>query len=107
MSFPFPGNVRELENVLQASIALAPGEVITEADLRLHTDTTATPAIDATVSLEELERAHIQRVLQAVDGNRTAAARILGVDRSTLYRKMQRIASSDAIRDSEVKRSKK
>jgi DNA-binding protein Fis len=51
------------------------------------------------MSLEELEQLHIERVLQAVDGNRTTAARVLGIDRSTLYRKMQRIAPSDAKRD--------
>jgi len=107
MSFPFPGNVRELENVLQAAIALASGELITEDDLRLHTDTLAPPAIDATVSLDELERAHIERVLRSVDGNRTAAARVLGVDRSTLYRKMRRIASNGALRDYDIKHSRK
>ena len=99
MSLPFPGNVRELENVLQAAIALAPGEIITKDDLRLHTDDTDAPTTDVTMSLEELERLHIERVLKAVNGNRTAAARVLGIDRSTLYRKMQYSASSDAIRD--------
>jgi two-component system response regulator AtoC len=99
MSSSFPGNVRELENVLQAAIALASGELITEEDLQLHTETTDAPAIDTDVSLDELERMHIERVLQAVGGNRTAAARVLGVDRSTLYRKMQRIASNVAIRN--------
>jgi len=99
MSFPFPGNVRELENVLQAAIALAPGELITEDDLQFHTDGAAVPTTDVTMSLEELEQLHIERVLQAVDGNRTTAARVLGIDRSTLYRKMQRIAPSDAKRD--------
>lgn len=103
MSFGFPGNVRELENVLQAAIALAPGELITEDDLRLQTESPDTQATDVTLSLDELESLHIERVLQAVGGNRTAAARVLGIDRSTLYRKMQRIASTDAIRDSQDK----
>ena len=88
MSFSFPGNVRELENALQAAIALAPTEVITEEDLRLQAGEGAGPITDVTMSLDELERLHIERVLQAVDGNRTAAARILGIDRSTLYRKL-------------------
>jgi transcriptional regulator with PAS, ATPase and Fis domain len=99
MSFPFPGNVRELENVLQAAIALAPGEHITEDDLRLHTESEPAPTTDVTMSLDELERLHIQRVLHTVGGNRTVAAQILGIDRSTLYRKMRRIAPNDAIRD--------
>ncbi|MEE4272674.1 MAG: sigma-54-dependent Fis family transcriptional regulator [Thermoanaerobaculales bacterium] len=104
MSFPFPGNVRELENVLQSAIALAPGDIITEDDLRLQTGPVAGPTTDVTMSLDELEQLHIDRVLDAVDGNRTAAARILGIDRSTLYRKMQRNATVDAFRD-EVNKS--
>ena len=99
MSSPFPGNVRELENALQAAIALAPTDVITEADLRLQTGDSAGPATDVTLSLEEIERLHIERVLQSVNGNRTAAARVLGIDRSTLYRKMQQFAPDDAIRN--------
>ncbi len=94
ISFPFPGNVRELENVLQAAIALAPDELITEDDLRLHTATAEVPTTDVTMSLEELEHRHILRVLQAFNGNRAAAARALGIDRSTLYRKMSRIATN-------------
>jgi DNA-binding NtrC family response regulator len=46
--------------------------------------------------LSEVERRHIERVLQSVGGNRQAAARILGIDRTTLYRKLQRIATNDA-----------
>ena len=99
LNYDWPGNVRELENVLQAGIALAPDELITQEDLRLHTANTEVPTTDVTMSLEELEQRHIERVLQAVNGNRAAAARVLGIDRSTLYRKMGRIASSVAIRD--------
>jgi DNA-binding NtrC family response regulator len=46
-----------------------------------------------------VERQHIDRVLRAVGGNRQEAARILGIDRSTLYRKVQRIATNDAKND--------
>jgi DNA-binding NtrC family response regulator len=99
LTHSFPGNVRELENLLQAAIALAPGDVITEDDLRFHTDPAAAPTTDSGLSLEELERRHIERVLQAVAGNRQAAARVLGIDRSTLYRKMQRFATDDAKRN--------
>ena len=48
------------------------------------------------ISLDEVERRHIENVLRAVDGNRQEAARILGIDRTTLYRKLQRFASHDA-----------
>jgi transcriptional regulator with PAS, ATPase and Fis domain len=99
MNHGFPGNVRELENIVQAAVALAPGEVITTQDLRLE-ETAGEPAgADSLLPLREVESRHIERVLQAVDGNRQEAARILGIDRSTLYRKMQRFASDDAHRN--------
>jgi transcriptional regulator with PAS, ATPase and Fis domain len=96
MIHPFPGNVRELENAIQAAIALAPGETITIDDLRLDIEgghETRTPGL---LSLNEVERRHIESVLQAVDGNRQEAAHILGIDRTTLYRKLQRFATHDA-----------
>jgi two-component system NtrC family response regulator/two-component system response regulator HydG len=97
ITHPFPGNVRELENIIQASIALAPGEEIDADDLQLHDDPSEsieTAARD--LSLREVEQRHIQRVLRSVGGNRQEAARILEIDRSTLYRKMQRFATNDA-----------
>ncbi len=96
MSHPFPGNVRELENVIQAAVALAPGDEITEEDLGLGGAPEAELGPGQLVSLADIEAHHIARVLRAVDGNRQAAARILGIDRSTLYRKLARIATDDA-----------
>ncbi len=98
MKWSFPGNVRELENVIQAAVALAPGNVITEEDLRVAGTTPSTSDAGPLVSLDELERNHITRVLEGVAGNRQAAARILGIDRSTLYRKMRRFATDGAER---------
>ncbi len=95
MGYSWPGNVRELENVVQAAVALAPSEVIAEDDIDLS-QSTAHPAQSELLTLDELERRHIVNVLKAVGGNRQAAASILGIDRSTLYRKMKRAASSDA-----------
>jgi Nif-specific regulatory protein len=96
MSHRFTGNVRELENAIQAAVALAPSETITEQDLRLEIDDGVQPTKGELVSLNEMERRHIESVLEAVEGNRQAAARILGIDRTTLYRKLQRFASYDA-----------
>ena len=96
MSHPFPGNVRELENAIQAAIALAPEETITVDDLRLETETKPEPTSGGLVSLSELERRHIENVLQAVGGNRQEAARILGIDRTTLYRKLRQFTTYDA-----------
>jgi transcriptional regulator with PAS, ATPase and Fis domain len=96
MSHPFPGNVRELENAIQAAIALAPEETITIDDLRLEVETGDLPKDAGPLTLGEVERRHIESVLQAVEGNRQEAARILGIDRTTLYRKLQRFATHDA-----------
>ena len=96
MTHPFPGNVRELENAIQAAIALAPEETITVEDLRLEVESSQDPSSGGLISLGEVERRHIENVLRAVDGNRQEAARILGIDRTTLYRKLQRFASYDA-----------
>ena len=99
MSYPFPGNVRELENIVQAAVALAPGETITAEDLRLETAGDHAPGSRVLVPLREVEQRHIERVLRAVGGNRQEAARILGIDRSTLYRRMQHFATVDARRN--------
>ncbi len=96
MIHPFPGNVRELENAIQAAIALVTGSTISVDDLRLEADGPRRPASAAQLSLSEVERRHIENVLEAVEGNRQEAARILGIDRTTLYRKLQRFASNDA-----------
>jgi transcriptional regulator with PAS, ATPase and Fis domain len=96
MSHPFPGNVRELENAMQAAIALAPETTISMNDLRLETEAHPRSPSGALLSLSEVERRHIESVLDAVEGNRQEAARILGIDRTTLYRKLQRFATNDA-----------
>jgi two-component system response regulator HydG len=95
---PFPGNVRELENVIQAAVALAPPDgVISVADLELGHGGAADAIEHAgRFSLEEVERRHIESVIREVGGSRQEAARILGIDRSTLYRKLRRFASDDA-----------
>ncbi len=96
MSYSFPGNVRELENIVQAAVALAAGDAIRAADLRLDGRVAGRDDGGELVPLEEVERRHIARVLRAVGGNRGAAARILGIDRTTLYRRLRQIASIDA-----------
>jgi DNA-binding NtrC family response regulator len=93
MRHQFPGNVRELENIVQAAIALAQGEVVLVEDLRLPGEVELAPAEGAMVELAEVERAHIERVLHSVGGNRSEAARILGIDRTTLYRKLKKNAT--------------
>ncbi len=87
--YPWKGNIRELKNIIERAAVLADGDRIT-ADL-LPTELRQNHGADITVSstLDEVERAHIQRVLNEVDGNKTQAAQILGIGTSTLYRKIE------------------
>jgi len=99
MTYSFPGNIRELENIIQAATALAPSDLITEEDLDLRDRQGGGRPAGELTSLADVERRHIEAVLRSVEGNRRAAARILGIDRSTLFRKMRRFATIDAERN--------
>jgi len=95
--WPFPGNVRELENRIQAAVAMAAEhEEIGVEDLGLQRES-APPTFPAEARrLEEVEKAHILKILEQTGGNRSRAAEILGINRATLYRKLRRFASQDA-----------
>jgi DNA-binding NtrC family response regulator len=87
-SYPWPGNIRELENVLSNACMMADGAVIDLNDLPESVRDLATdgPGQDEIlISLEELQKRHILRVLDQVGENKTQAAEILGISRATLY----------------------
>ena len=88
---PWPGNVRELRNVLERVVALCDKPVVDAADLLLGpaVPPAAPAAPDPRASLEQVEREHIERVLRHTGGNKKEAARILNIDRSTLYAKLK------------------
>jgi len=92
LAYAWPGNVRELENSIRAAVALSPGNTLEAADLplRIRDAQRSHNGDSARVDLDALERAHIERVLRETGGNRSEAARQLGIDRVTLYRKMKR-----------------
>src|SRR5258706_3093345 len=86
----WPGNVRELENVIERALVLGDGRVIAVGDLpdRLREGPSCEPRSARGQRLADVEREHISRTLHAVSGNKAAAARVLGLDRKTLYRKI-------------------
>jgi transcriptional regulator with PAS, ATPase and Fis domain len=92
--YQWPGNVRELENSIQAALVAAGSGPITVEHLPKRVrESGALPGVDLDaqpMDLGVLERLHIQRVLEEVRGNRSVAARRLGIDRVTLYRKLKR-----------------
>ena len=94
LGYAWPGNVRELENTIERAAILAETDVVHSHDLPDKLRTNALPAgvemDNGNVTLEDLEREHIKRVLGKVEGNKDRAAQMLGIHVSTLYRKMQR-----------------
>ncbi|MFO7587603.1 MAG: sigma-54 dependent transcriptional regulator [Gemmatimonadota bacterium] len=93
--YHWPGNVRELENVIERAVVLTAGPTIKPDALpeRLH-EAPSEPLVQdrppANPALEIIERAYIEHVLRAEGGNKTKAAEVLGIDPSTLYRKIKR-----------------
>jgi DNA-binding NtrC family response regulator len=88
----FPGNVRELKNIVERCLIFAEGEEVQDMELLLPGP--APPSGTDIVSIEELERRHIARALAAFEGNKTRAAERLGIDRATLYAKIRRYGLS-------------
>jgi DNA-binding NtrC family response regulator len=93
LGYRWPGNVRELENCVNAAMALAAeGRIgFDELPTRIRTQRQPPPSpAEPPASLEDVERRHIEIVLRAVGWNKARAARKLGIDRATLYRKLAR-----------------
>lgn len=99
--YDWPGNVRELENALERAAVLCNGDVLTPSALPARVvERQPEPLIadrpPANPTLEVIERAYIFWVLQAEGGNKARAAEVLGIDPSTLYRKLNRYGMNDA-----------
>jgi DNA-binding NtrC family response regulator len=97
----WPGNVRELENVIERALVLGSGTTLDVGDLpaSLQVPSEVKPENGmAGKRLADVERDHIVSTLRAVEGNKAAAARVLGLNRKTLYRKLTQhhIGSCDA-----------
>jgi DNA-binding NtrC family response regulator len=96
MDYDWPGNIRELENVIERAAILCRNDVIEPADLSLPSMPMALPAggpsdnkIGTAIPLKEIERIHIERVLKSFRGNKAESAKILGISLKTLYTKLQ------------------
>ncbi|UCD62749.1 MAG: sigma-54-dependent Fis family transcriptional regulator [Candidatus Zixiibacteriota bacterium] len=88
-NYDWPGNVRELENVVQRLVVMTDGEVVNATDLPSLMRFSAPRQRGLKRTLAEVEKAHIQAVLESVGGNKTRAAEILGIDRKTLREKLK------------------
>jgi len=94
LNYPWPGNVRELENIIQRAITLSQHEVISPEDLPASIIQKADEklfekAMEEKFTLDQLEKEYIRRVLIETGGNKSKAAEKLGLDRKTLYRKLE------------------
>lgn len=94
MDYDWPGNVRELENVIERAITLSRGETISPDDLPTAVQgargdrRVLNEAVEKTLSLHEIEKEYIKKILEKTGGNKYQAAHALGIDRKTLYRKL-------------------
>ena len=88
LDYSWPGNVRELENVIEHAMIHARGDLIRFDNLP---DYLFEEGESDAVSLEDIEREHILRVLKSVNNNKTLASKILGISRSTLWRKLKEL----------------
>ncbi|MCB9764490.1 MAG: sigma-54-dependent Fis family transcriptional regulator [Alphaproteobacteria bacterium] len=101
VSYDWPGNVRELENCIAGAVALTEHDRLVLADLPREVregvieEQSPDGLAYGLVSMAEVERRHILGVLAAVEGNKAEAARILDIDRRTLYRKLERYGELD------------
>lgn len=96
MQYDWPGNIRELENVIERAAILCQNNTIEPHDLSLSTSPMSLPSsgrtddkIGTALPLKEIERLHIEGVLRSFRGNKTESAKILGISLKTLYTKIQ------------------
>ncbi len=100
-AYPWPGNIRQLRNVIESAVVLGDGPVIHPSSLILHQpgdrDSAAGDAWEP-ITLEELQRRHILKVLEYTGGNKKRAADILGIERCTLYAKLKTLCNNQTSR---------
>lgn len=85
--YNFPGNIRELRNIIERAVILSESKILDESSL--PNDIVNKTAIHSSSNLEEIEKNHILAVLEQANGNKTKTAELLGIGLTTLYRKLQ------------------
>jgi DNA-binding NtrC family response regulator len=98
LTYAWPGNVRELEHVVERAVAVSLSAVVAPEDLppEIRGEPVRLPTVSAPrMTLEELKRWYVTTVLEETGGNKVRAAEILGIDRRTLYRILERDIASD------------
>jgi two-component system, NtrC family, response regulator HydG len=92
ISYDWPGNVRELENAVERAMVINRGPMLRNTDFLLQAQAAAGAenGFSCGQKLDDVERAHIERVLKECGGNHSRAARILDIDRTTLYSRLRR-----------------
>ena len=91
--YPWPGNARELENVIERAVIICDSNKIRHEDLSIPFAYAASEK-GSTPSLEDMEKEYILRILKDVNGNQSKASQILGIDRKTLYLKLKKYGIS-------------
>jgi DNA-binding NtrC family response regulator len=90
MSYDWPGNVRELENAVERAMVINRSGTLRSSDFLLQTPQAVENGFSGGQKLDDVERAHIERVLRECGGNHSRAARVLDIDRTTLYSRLRR-----------------
>jgi DNA-binding NtrC family response regulator len=99
MAYDWPGNVRELENAVERGVALGSGPILHVGDLPSNLQQSADDGVldsDELTTLDEMERRAILRALRETNGDKLAAARLLGIGKTTLYRKLKQYGTEAA-----------
>jgi DNA-binding NtrC family response regulator len=105
MTHAWPGNVRELENAVEHALTMGRGEILLPEDLPVSVTAPERDIVqEATlddVTLAELERRYILRILEKMGGHQIKTSRVLGIDRRTLYRRLRQYGHAGRLRDQE------